>query len=277
MTKLLIDTDCGIDDAVALWWAASQADVELVGITTVFGNVDLADAAANALRVLELAGRPDTPIAFGADRPFGPAPELRRADFIHGADGVGDTGRRPTGDGARPRRPPSSSCQQRRARRPGRGGRRHHRTDDQHRPRRRPGPDVGAARAPAGGDGRGDRDAGQRPPGGRGEHRPRPARRRGRTRCAVDHAAAARRPGRHPAGDDHAGPAEPGPRRPDAGGHRPRRAADVLRPLRRHVLRSGRVPLPRRARRDGCGTRRASSTARCCPPRCRPTSARHWG
>lgn len=97
MTKLLIDTDCGIDDAVALWWAASQPDVELVGITTVFGNVDLADAAANALRVLELAGRPDTPIAFGADRPFASAPELRRADFIHGADGVGDIGRRPTG------------------------------------------------------------------------------------------------------------------------------------------------------------------------------------
>lgn len=95
MVKLLIDTDCGIDDAVALWWAATQADVELVGITTVFGNVGLAGAADNARRVLELAGRADTPIALGAGEPFGPAPALRRADFIHGADGVGDTGRRP--------------------------------------------------------------------------------------------------------------------------------------------------------------------------------------
>ncbi|MFT3854695.1 MAG: nucleoside hydrolase [Ilumatobacteraceae bacterium] len=95
MVKLLIDTDCGIDDAVALWWAATQPDVELVGITTVFGNVDLAAAADNARRVLELAGRESTPIALGASEAFGPAPTLRRADFIHGADGVADTGRRP--------------------------------------------------------------------------------------------------------------------------------------------------------------------------------------
>ena len=72
MTKLLIDTDCGIDDAVALWWAATQPDVELVGVTTVFGNVALDDAAANAWRILELAGRPTVPTASvtpGAGRP----------------------------------------------------------------------------------------------------------------------------------------------------------------------------------------------------------------
>jgi purine nucleosidase len=96
VTKLLIDTDCGIDDAVALWWAATRPDVELVGLTTVFGNVGLDEAAANAWRILELAGRPTVPIGLGAATPFGPAPVLRRADFIHGTDGVGDTGRRPT-------------------------------------------------------------------------------------------------------------------------------------------------------------------------------------
>ncbi|MEO5902287.1 MAG: nucleoside hydrolase, partial [Ilumatobacteraceae bacterium] len=94
-TALLIDTDTGIDDAAALWWACLSPDVELVGITTVFGNVDLDDAVANACRVLELAGTTDVPVTLGATGPFGPAPELRRADFIHGEDGVADTGRRP--------------------------------------------------------------------------------------------------------------------------------------------------------------------------------------
>ncbi len=95
MTPMLIDTDCGIDDAAALWWACVHPDVQLLGVTTVFGNVDLPDAAANACRVLELAGCSDVPVTLGATEPFGPAPELRRADFIHGADGVAGTGRRP--------------------------------------------------------------------------------------------------------------------------------------------------------------------------------------
>jgi purine nucleosidase len=95
VVSLLIDTDCGIDDAAALWWACLQPDIELVGITTVFGNVERDVAAANACRVLELAGRADVPVTLGAAEPFGPVPELRRADFIHGADGVGNTGRRP--------------------------------------------------------------------------------------------------------------------------------------------------------------------------------------
>lgn len=89
---LLVDCDCGIDDAVALWWAATSADVELLGVTTVWGNVDVATAAINSCRVLHAAGRAEVEVTIGADKPWGPAPELRPADFIHGADGVANLG-----------------------------------------------------------------------------------------------------------------------------------------------------------------------------------------
>ncbi len=89
---MVIDTDCGIDDAVALWWAASSPDVDLLGITTVFGNVDVEAAAVNCCRVMEAAGRPDVDVTIGADTPWGPAPRLTRADFIHGADGIANLG-----------------------------------------------------------------------------------------------------------------------------------------------------------------------------------------
>ncbi|MEZ5219739.1 MAG: nucleoside hydrolase [Ilumatobacteraceae bacterium] len=90
-TRLLIDTDGGIDDAVALWWALTAPDVEVVAITTVHGNVDVETATANVCRILEAAGAPDIPVAGGANEPFGPAPDLRPADFIHGTDGLGET------------------------------------------------------------------------------------------------------------------------------------------------------------------------------------------
>jgi purine nucleosidase len=92
-SRLFIDTDCGIDDAVALWWALTEPSVDVVGITTVWGNVSVDLAAANVFRILEAADHPEVPVWVGADAPFGPRPDLRRADFIHGADGVGDTGR----------------------------------------------------------------------------------------------------------------------------------------------------------------------------------------
>lgn len=89
---MLIDTDCGIDDAVALWWALQSPDVDLLGITTVHGNVDVADAAINTCRIVDAAGRTDVEVTLGAAGPWGPAPPLRRADFIHGADGIADLG-----------------------------------------------------------------------------------------------------------------------------------------------------------------------------------------
>ena len=109
---VIIDTDGGVDDAAALWWALTSPLVEVVAITTVWGNVGLDLATANVCRVLHAAGRDDIPVAVGAAGPVGPAPELRVPDFIHGADGLGDTNR-PAGAvrgggraGGRPARPP---------------------------------------------------------------------------------------------------------------------------------------------------------------------------
>lgn len=86
-TKLIIDTDPGVDDAFAIALAAVSEDVELLGVTTVFGNVPLAATTRNALRVLALCGRDDVPVAAGADRPL-VHPQPHRASHIHGPDGL---------------------------------------------------------------------------------------------------------------------------------------------------------------------------------------------
>ncbi|GAA4028649.1 nucleoside hydrolase [Allokutzneria multivorans] len=87
-TPLVIDTDPGIDDAVALLLAANSPEVELLAVTTVFGNVGPEITSANALRVLRLVGREDVPVAAGADRPLAHA-MLHRAEEWHGVDGLG--------------------------------------------------------------------------------------------------------------------------------------------------------------------------------------------
>ena len=91
--KMVIDTDGGVDDAVAILWAATHKDVDLLAITVVHGNVDSRIAAENVCRVLELAGRDDVPVYLGESSPLPGAPELRPADFVHGADGLGNTNR----------------------------------------------------------------------------------------------------------------------------------------------------------------------------------------
>ncbi|WP_420451361.1 nucleoside hydrolase [Ilumatobacter sp.] len=88
---LLVDTDGGIDDATALWWLLDRGDVDVVGVTIVHGNVAPDVAAANVGRVLDAHGRDDVRVAIGAAVPYGPAPLMRPADFIHGTDGLGET------------------------------------------------------------------------------------------------------------------------------------------------------------------------------------------
>ena len=88
---IVIDTDGGVDDAAALWWALTSPLVEVVAITAVHGNIGVAGAAANVCRILHAAARPDIPVAVGAAVPIGPTPALRPADFIHGRDGLGET------------------------------------------------------------------------------------------------------------------------------------------------------------------------------------------
>lgn len=83
---LIIDTDPGQDDAIALLLAAASPELELLGITTVAGNVPLHLTTRNARVVMALSGRTDVPICAGADRPLDVA--LVTAEHVHGATGL---------------------------------------------------------------------------------------------------------------------------------------------------------------------------------------------
>ena len=64
--KMIIDTDPGVDDAMAIFYAALVPEIELIGLTSIFGNVTVETATRNALRLLEMAGI-DAPVAQGAN------------------------------------------------------------------------------------------------------------------------------------------------------------------------------------------------------------------
>ena len=87
MRPLIIDTDPGIDDAFAVALAAASPEIDLLAVTTVFGNVSLEQTSRNALRLLELCGRADVPVAAGADRPLVYPTPSRTLD-VHGNDGL---------------------------------------------------------------------------------------------------------------------------------------------------------------------------------------------
>jgi purine nucleosidase len=87
---VVIDTDPGVDDAVALWWALTSPAFDVVAVTAVHGNVDVALAAANAARILHAAGRPDVPVAVGEAGPIAAAPVTDHPLWIHGRDGLGE-------------------------------------------------------------------------------------------------------------------------------------------------------------------------------------------
>ena len=85
--KIIIDTDPGQDDAVAILLAlASPEEIEVLGITCVAGNVPLELTARNARIVCELAGRSDMRVFAGCDRPLGRA--LVTAEHVHGKTGL---------------------------------------------------------------------------------------------------------------------------------------------------------------------------------------------
>ena len=85
-TPILIDCDPGHDDAMALLLALASPELELLGVTTVHGNQTLDKTTANALRVLELAGRGEVEVAAGADRPL--IREAKVAASVHGESGL---------------------------------------------------------------------------------------------------------------------------------------------------------------------------------------------
>jgi purine nucleosidase/pyrimidine-specific ribonucleoside hydrolase len=83
---IILDCDPGHDDAIALLLALASPEVEVLGVTIVHGNQTLEKTTANALRVLDLAGRADIPVAAGADRPL--VRELTVASHVHGESGL---------------------------------------------------------------------------------------------------------------------------------------------------------------------------------------------
>ena len=85
-TPVLIDCDPGHDDAMALLLALASPELQLLGVSTVHGNQTLEKTTANALRVLEFAGRGDVPVAAGANRPLLREPTV--AASVHGETGL---------------------------------------------------------------------------------------------------------------------------------------------------------------------------------------------
>ncbi|XP_055807979.1 uridine nucleosidase 1-like isoform X2 [Solanum dulcamara] len=87
--KIIIDTDPGIDDSMAILMAFQTPEVEILGLTTIFGNATTKDATRNALILCETAGYPDIPVAEGSLEPLKRG-EPHVADFVHGSDGLGN-------------------------------------------------------------------------------------------------------------------------------------------------------------------------------------------
>jgi len=89
MEKIIIDTDPGIDDAMAVLFACLHPDIELMGLTSIFGNVTTDIATRNALALLEMAGAEHLPVARGATRPL-VQPAKAVAAEVHGVEGFGN-------------------------------------------------------------------------------------------------------------------------------------------------------------------------------------------
>ncbi len=90
-SKIIFDTDPGIDDAMALLFALRSPEIDVVGITTVFGNSNVDATTRNALNLLYFAGRTDIPVARGAGRPM-VNPPGPTAEWVHGDDAMGNIG-----------------------------------------------------------------------------------------------------------------------------------------------------------------------------------------
>jgi purine nucleosidase len=89
LVPVVIDSDGGCDDAAALWFALTDARLDVLAVTAVWGNTDVQQAAANLRQVCEAAGRPEVPVAVGAAAGSAPGPLSGRRRGFHGQDGLG--------------------------------------------------------------------------------------------------------------------------------------------------------------------------------------------
>ncbi|XP_026233066.1 nuc_hydro_CeIAG domain-containing protein [Anabas testudineus] len=86
--KLLVDVDCGVDDAQAIMLALAAPNVEVLGITCVHGNTSVENVCKNALRVLQVCNKLEIPVFKGAAKPI--LGKTIDAGHFHGQDGLGD-------------------------------------------------------------------------------------------------------------------------------------------------------------------------------------------
>jgi len=98
---MILDVDTGVDDAFAVLFAALHPEINLLGITCVDGNTNVDQVVANTLKVLDAAGAGDIPVARGAVRPLLGVSQY--AEYVHGADGMGDLGIAPSNRRVDPR------------------------------------------------------------------------------------------------------------------------------------------------------------------------------
>jgi pyrimidine-specific ribonucleoside hydrolase len=87
---VVLDVDTGVDDALAILLAIRSPRLDVRAITCVAGNAAVDQVVANTLKVLDVAGAGDIPVARGADRPL--LEPVRDARHVHGEDGMGDLG-----------------------------------------------------------------------------------------------------------------------------------------------------------------------------------------
>lgn len=90
--RIVVDSDGGVDDAIALAWLLQRDDVEVEAVVAVWGNVGVTQAARNLRVVLEAFDRGHVPVHVGRAEPHQPAPDIGVADFVHGTDGLADIG-----------------------------------------------------------------------------------------------------------------------------------------------------------------------------------------
>ncbi|MBY4797423.1 nucleoside hydrolase [Collinsella sp. AGMB00827] len=91
-TKMILDLDTGVDDALAIAYALGSPEIELIGITGTYGNVLMEQGVHNSLAILDLLGHPEVPVFRGIDhsRTTSGFEVLEISAFIHGKNGIGD-------------------------------------------------------------------------------------------------------------------------------------------------------------------------------------------
>lgn len=89
MYKIILDTDPGVDDTMAIAYALAHPEIDLLALTTVFGNINIDYSTRNAQYVLDVMGAEEVAVAKGAAIPIVQSP-LPHADFVHGTDGLGN-------------------------------------------------------------------------------------------------------------------------------------------------------------------------------------------